>query len=128
MNFFKKPYTLRRYSEPVFTKGYSSIPYADQTLQMDVQTLSDDNVTTADGTVSVQRLKAFSDSPILAEDAEEKQKADRIWFQGKWFECKSSRLSGNTPLKHYTATFIECLDKEDEPKTTAIEKKEGVGV
>ena len=61
MNFLKRPHTLRRYSEPVFVKGYSSIPYEDLTLPMDVQTLEDITVTTPDGTESVQRLKVFCD-------------------------------------------------------------------
>lgn len=77
---------------------------------MDIQTLSDDIITTPDGTVSVQRLKVFSDTEILTEDTASQQKADRIYYQGKWFECKSARLSENTILRHYTATFVEMLD------------------
>lgn len=110
MNFLKRPYTLRRYSEPVFVKGYSSIPYEDLTLPMDVQTMEDIVITAPDGSRSVQRLKVFCDSAILVEDQEKQQKADRLWFQDKWFECRSSRLSENTPLRHWTAVFVECLD------------------
>ena len=112
MNFLKRPHTLRRYSEPVFVKGYSSIPYEDLTLPMDVQTLEDVVITTPDGSQSVQKLKVFCDSEIFVESEAKQQKADRLWFQNKWFECKSCRLSENTPLRHYTATFIECLDQE----------------
>lgn len=112
MNLFKKPHTLRRYSEPVYVKGYSSIPYEDLKLPMDVQTLEDVVITTPDGSKSVQKLKVFCDSEILVESEAKQQKADRLWFQNKWFECKSCRLSENTPLRHYTATFIECLAQE----------------
>lgn len=112
MNFLKRPHTLRRYSEPVYVKGYSSIPYKDLTLPMDVQTLEDVVITTPDGSESVQKLKVFCDSEILVESEQKQQKADRLWFHGKWFECRSCRLSENTPLRHYTATFIECLDQE----------------
>lgn len=112
MNFLKKPHTIRRYSEPVFVKGYSSIPFEDLTLPMDVQTLEDVVITTSDGSKSVQKLKVFCDSKILVESEAKQQKADRLWFHNKWFECKSCRLSENTPLRHYTATFIECLDQE----------------
>lgn len=115
MNFLKRPHVIRRYSEPQIIQGYSSIPYDDIILPMDVQTLEDVIVTTPDGNESVQRLKVFCDSNILVEDNVNKQKADRLWFQGKWFECKSSRLSENTPLRHWTATFVECLDSEPEP-------------
>lgn len=112
MNFLKRPHTIRRYSKPVFVKGYSSIPYEDLTLPMDVQTLEDVVITTSDGSKSVQKLKVFCDSEILVESEAEQRKADRLWFQNKWFECKSCRLSENTPLRHYTAAFIECLDQE----------------
>jgi hypothetical protein len=82
---------------------------------MDVQTLENASKTDADGTKFVQRLKVFCDFPILVENVQTQQKADRLWFQDKWFECISCRLSENTPLKHYTATFVECLDAETGP-------------
>lgn len=112
MNFFKRPHTLRRYSSPVYERGYSTIPYEDIVLPMDVQTMEDVSVTTPDGTKSVQQLKVFCDYEILVENDNIKQKADRLWFQGKWFDCISSRLSENTPLRHYTATFIQCLNQD----------------
>ena len=115
MNFLKRPYLLRRYSQPKIVRGYSSIPYEDLTLPMDVQTLEDVVITTPDGSKSVQRLKVFCDSSILVENQHKQQKADRLWFQDTWFECKSSRLSENTPLKHWTATFVECLDQDAGP-------------
>lgn len=117
MNFFRKPYTLRRYKEPKIIRGYHSIPYEEFTLPMDVQTMEDTVITTPDGSESVQRLKVFCDEEILVENTVRKQKADRLWFQGKWFECRSSRLSENTPLRHYTATFVECLDQEMGPES-----------
>ena len=112
MNIFKRPHTTRRYSAPKIIRGYSSIPYEEITLPMDVQTLEDAVITTPDGSKSVQKLKVFCDSEIFVESEAKQQKADRLWFQNKWFECKSCRLSENTPLRHYTATFIECLDQE----------------
>lgn len=124
MNFLKKPHTIRRYSKPTIVRGYSSIPYSDLTLPMDVQTLEDVVITTPDGSRSVQRLKVFCDSEILVESEAKQQKADRLWFQEKWFECKSCRLSENTPLRHYTATFIECLDQEPIEKSGESEGTE----
>ena len=116
MDFFRKPHALRRYKEPKIVRGYSSIPYEDLTFLMDVQTMEDVVITEGDGSRSVQRLKVFCDDEILVENTLKKQKADRLWFQGKWFECRSSRLSENTPLRHWTSTFVECLDQERGPK------------
>ena len=115
MKFFKRPHLLRRYSRPEIVGGYTSIPYEDTTLPMDVQTLEDVVITTPDGSRSVQRLKVFCDTEILVENEEQQQKADRLWFQNKWFECRSSRLSENTPLRHWTSTFVECLFADDPP-------------
>lgn len=115
MKFLKRPHLLRRYLEPVIVRGYSSIPYEDLTLLMDIQTLEDTVITTPDGSKSIQRLKVFCDSIILVESEAKQQKADRLWFQDTWFECTSSRLSDNTPLRHWTATFVECLDHEPGP-------------
>ena len=82
-------------------------------------------ITTTDGSKSIQRLKVFCDSIILVEDEATQQKADRLWFQNKWFDCTSSRLSENTPLRHWTATFTECLIQEPPPGEEDKESEEG---
>lgn len=115
MDFFKKPYKIRRYSAPVYVKGYASIPYKDFMFLMDVQTTEDVVKTAQDGSQAVQKLKVFCDSEIFVESEVQQQKADRLFFHGKWFECRSCRLSENTPLRHYTATFVECPDQDSPP-------------
>ena len=123
MNFFKRPHLLRRFSTPQNYGGYMTIPYEDMTLPMDVQTMEDTVRTTPDGSDSVQRLKVFCDYEILPENDHTQQKADRLWFQNKWFDCQSSRLSENTPLRHWTATFVECLDQDDPPSSKTVQKE-----
>ena len=125
MNFLKRPHVLRRYSEPVNVRGYISTPYEDLTLPMDIQTLEDAVITTADGSRAVQKLKVFCDSIILVDNEARQQKADRIWFQDTWFECVSSRFSDNTPLRHWTATFVECLKQEAGPLINKTESEVG---
>lgn len=115
MDIFKRPHALRRYSTPTIEGGYATVPYEDIVLRMDIQTTDNSAETTPEGRRSVQRLKVFCDSEIIAEDEATRQKGDRVWFQGKWFECQSSRLSENTPLRHWTATFVQCLDSEPGP-------------
>lgn len=116
MVFFARPQTIRRYSEPVIVRGYPTFPYSDLVFQMDVQTTDNVNATTPDGTISRQRLKVFCDDEICVENQAKQQKADRLFFKGKWFECVSCRLSENTMLRHYLATFVECLDQEEVPE------------
>ena len=116
MRFFKHPYLLRRYGKPDIIQGYASIPYQDHLFFLDIQTLKNEVSITEDGATSVQQIKVFCESEILTENKTRQQKAARIWFQNKWFECRSSRLSENTPLRHWTAVFVECLDVEPAPK------------
>lgn len=57
MNFFKRPYVIRRYAQPETARGYVvSIPYADLTLPMDAQTMSDEVRTTPDGSEQVKSI------------------------------------------------------------------------
>ncbi len=116
MIIFKRTKTLRRFLSPVYDQGYTSIPYTDLRLQMDVQTTGNSIVATEDGADATQMLKVFCDSEILAENQHTSQKADRLWFQGKWFECATTRLSENTPLRHWVATFVECANQDDPPE------------
>lgn len=116
MIFFKKKYTLRRYLKPKNINGYISTPYEDIKLLMDIQTLEAVVKSDTDGFGTIQKLKIFCDFEIRTENDELQQKADRVWFQNKWFACISSRLSENTPLRHWTSTFIECQDKEPPPE------------
>ena len=96
--------------------GYA-IPesYNDIIILMDVQTTKKGHVTDESGDYTLQRLKAFSDDEVMTASEAEKQRADCLWFQGKWFECVSSILSENTVLKHYTSEWIQCLNQEEPP-------------
>ena len=114
MKFLKRVHTIRRYSKPTYDRGYTTIPFEDKTVLADIQTMEDITITTSSGTRSIQKLKVFCDEKLIVENQDKEQKGDRIYFQDKWFECTSSRLSDNTPLRHYTATFVECLNQEEE--------------
>ena len=120
MIFFKRKYTLKRFLDVKAIKGYMHTPYTLISLYMDVQTPSKVSTNKEDGSESVQSLKVFCDSEIFCDDSNSSQKADRLWFQGKWFYCKSSRLSDNTVLRHWTCTFTQC--KEQAPPPTEVSK------
>lgn len=87
----------------------------DMVILADVQTLSRRTMTGPDGDYAVQEVKMFSDFEINVADQSLGTMGDRLWFQGKWFECRSSRLSENTFLKHWTSTFVQCLNQEAPP-------------
>lgn len=113
IKIWKKPRILRTYSTPVYQNGYIVENCTDQIVMLDIQTMSDTQRTTPEGDRPMQRIKTFGDAHIqIAHDG---IKADKVYFQGLWFECVASRLSENTVIRHWTSEFVECLDQPDPP-------------
>lgn len=113
---FRKPYILRRYLEPDSTGGYSFSSMSDVVILADVQTTDADTTTESDGDSSLQWIKVFSDDEIRMADERTGVKADLIWYQDKWYECRSANYKGNTFLKHWISKFVKCLDQKAPPK------------
>ena len=114
IGYWKKNYIIRVYGAPKNEDGYEVTSSKDYVVKLDVQTLSDTSYTQPYGDRSIQRLKAFGDYQFRP--ASEGIKADRLWFQGRWFECIAARWSGNTWIRHWTSEFVECPDQEAPPK------------
>jgi len=115
LSLWKKAYILRRFRDSVASGGYMTSEYDDMTIKADVQTTDRSVSTDSDGDYALQHLKVFSDMEILVANEDKKTMADKLWFQGKWFECRSSRLSNNTFLAHWTSTFVQCLHQDPPP-------------
>lgn len=109
---FYKEYVLRRFQPSVYVKGHSLSSYDDKPLHADIQTLQNTSTTSESGAEAKQRIKVFSKEQIQIADKKKGIRADWVYFQGKWFEAVSCRLSENTLLKHYTSEFEEILDGE----------------
>ena len=109
---FYKQYVLRRFEPSVYVRGHSTSKYADKPLHADIQTLQNVATTGESGAYSKQRVKVFSKDKIQIADKANGVRADWLYFQGKWFEAVSCRLSENTLLKHYTSEFEEILNGE----------------
>lgn len=105
MPFFGDDYILRRYGEDKIVNGYSTAGYEDITVFLDVQTMSDDEVVEAGGSRDKMMLKTFGDFPIRCSKQEEGVRSDQLLYEGRWFECISSKLSKNTIIRHWTSTF-----------------------
>lgn len=106
MPFFGEYYTLRRFEKEKIVNGYASMGYKDTTVFLDVQTLSDDEMVEEGGSRDKWVLKTFGDFPIRCSKQEEGVKSDQLFYEGRWFECSSSRCSRNTILNHWTSTFV----------------------
>lgn len=111
---FYKQYVCRRFEASVYVKGHSTSTYEEKPLQADIQTLENHSSTSQSGAESKQRIKIFSQKKLKIADKNNGVRADWIWFQGKWFEVVSCRLSENTMLKHYTSQAEEVLNAENE--------------
>lgn len=105
MPFFGENYTLRRYGEDKVVNGYPTAGYEDVTVFLDVQIMSDDEVIEAGGSRDKEMLKVFGDFPIRTSKQEKGVRSDQLLYEGRWFECISSRLSKNTIIRHWTSTF-----------------------
>lgn len=105
MPFFGSTYTLRRHTGEQIVDGYPTAGYEDIPVFLDVQTLSDDEVIEAGGSRDEEMLKTFGNFPIRTSKQEECARSDQLLYDGRWFECMSSRLSRNTILEHWTSTF-----------------------
>lgn len=124
MLFYKK-YVLRRFQPTVYIGGHSTSSYTNKALQADVQTLQNASTTAESGADGKQRIKVFSKEKIQLADSEKGVRADWLYFQEKWFEAVSCRLSENTLLKHYTSEFEEIQKTEftDYLKAPVIEEE-----
>lgn len=118
MVIFKRKYVLRRYGGTRYVDGYPTAGYEDMLKTMDIQTTADQITTKEDGSQAVQTIKAFCDEEFKIDNPEKKQRADQVYFQGKWFNCTSSKLSDNTLLRHYVATFTESEEPAADPEVT----------
>lgn len=87
---WRKEYTIRRYGPPAVVNGHL-IPggYEDIMLGLDVQISKSETITDADGEHKLQKLEVFADDEIYMVDEAEQRPADLLWFQGKWYECRS---------------------------------------
>ena len=113
---WRKSYTVRRYGASDVENGYT-IPgsFEDITISLNVQTGKCETVTDEDGEHKLQKLEVFSDDEIRMVSEAEQRMADRLWFQGKWYECRSAILLDNTILAHYECEFVQCLHQEEPP-------------
>lgn len=113
LKLWKKQRVLRRYIGQEIVNGYEVVSHEDMMIYADVQTTDQSTTTGLDGDMATQRIKVFTDTKLRV--ARDNLPGDRIWFQDRWFECRTSRLSENTFLKHWTSTFVECMNQEAAP-------------
>lgn len=106
LDIFKKPYTLRRFEKTQLVKGYSRARYSDSTVKLNVQPLSmSELVTLPDGIRRSKNIKAIGQVQIKTADDRVGTLADRLYYNGEWYECTGVDIWGNTPVGQTEAIF-----------------------
>ena len=106
LDIFKKPYTLRRFEKTQLVKGYSRARYYDSMVKLNVQPLSmSELVTLPDGIRRSKNIRAIGHVQIRTADDRAGTLADRIFYNGEWYECTGADIWGNTPVGQTEAVF-----------------------
>lgn len=108
LNFFKKGYTVRRFSPQTLVEGIMvSGGYKDTPVKLNVQPLNPDKVAALpEGDRKVKRLKAFGSYQLSAADPTSQTQGDYLHYNGAWYECVSATPWDHTPLRHCEAEFV----------------------
>lgn len=107
IGLFKKLYTIRRYGTQTIVKGYASAPHTDFMTWLDVQPYSPDDLKVLpEGERTEKRVKTFGGERLVSSDAIEGVLSDRLFYEGRWYQCTSSVMWEHTILRHYRSDFV----------------------
>lgn len=104
--FFKHSYIVRRFGAETIVDGFSGAGHTDSTVVLDVQPLtSDDLQALPEGQRTVRRIKSLGADRFTPADEETGTPGDWLYYDGRWFECKSCQMMNLTLLSHYESEF-----------------------
>lgn len=108
-SFFKHNYVVRKLSAETYCGGYAAPGgHKDSVVTLNVQPLSSDELQALpEGERTVKRIKAIGENAFSTADEENGIPGDRLYYEGKWYECKSCHLWNHTLLAHYESEFAE---------------------
>jgi len=123
IGLFKKSYTIRQHKAQTVVKGYASAPYSDTLIRLNVQPLSSNELLALpEGERTVKRVKSFGPDKLTSADDFEGVPGDRLFYNGRWYECTSSVMWDHTILAHYRSDFVILPQREqmDAPSTPLL--------
>jgi hypothetical protein len=118
LKIWKKYYTLRRFKQQEFQNGYASSGYEDTKVFLDVQPDNNSSVVTPDGRRRTAGITAYGTFPIVVDNVEDGTKGDWLFYEGWWYECRSSMMYEHSIVSHYTSSFVavtEAIPEEGRP-------------
>ena len=102
---FRRNYRVRHYTKAEIQHGYQVQGYEDTIAHLDIQPVSDTMGSPDAGFDSVTRIVVYGDYPFAPASQDDERKADRVFWQGHWYECTSSMFWDGTPLHHWISNF-----------------------
>ncbi len=113
IRLWKKKYVLRMYERQTVKNGYAVAPsYKDKEVLLDVQPQSSQINNLPEGDREVKSLRSFGDFPIQTADARQYYRADRLLYDGEWYECTSCQWYEHTPVRHWECTFLRVPESD----------------
>lgn len=122
---WRRPYTLRRYSPQTVVDGYAVKSHEDKTVMLDVQFLSQKELQLLpEGKRSEARIKSYGSDVIRTADVKTGTPADRLFYQGDWWECEASVVRDKTVISHCRAQYVRVSEADNEPAPVIETPKE----
>lgn len=116
MNFFKLTYFLRRFKEQKIISGLAvKAQYEDISVKLDVQpTVASDLKNLPEGDRASKSIKSFGDFAVKTANPATAMRADRLYYNGEWYECISSSYFEHTPLRHYESLYTKVSEADNQ--------------
>lgn len=116
---WRRPYVLRSYGEQQVVKGHAVNSFTDKIVWLDVQFLSQKEMTLLpEGKRSTAGIKTYGSDVIRTVHDDDGVPADKLFYQGNWWECVASVIRDKTVLAHCRAQFIRVPNTGEEPEPT----------
>lgn len=113
MAFFAKRYTRRTLGSQTIVNGFATNTYHDDTVDIDLQVDPDQMESLPDGQRIAKVLKGWGDVEFKTSDAVAGRTADRVLYNGHWYECTSCVFLDHTILNHYRMEFTRIPEGRD---------------
>lgn len=115
---WKSYYTMRRYGEQQVVRGNVVRSYTESQVFLDIQPVMNEMTVTEGGKRVIKRITAYGNEMMHTEDVKNGIPADRIYFDGAWFECESSMKYEHSIVSHYTTSFVRVSEAVSEEEVS----------
>lgn len=120
IGLFKKPYVVRKHGAQTVIRGYAQAGYADSIAWLNVQPQApNDYQANPEGEKTVKHLKSWGADKLASANDSDGVPGDMLYYNGLWYECKSSVMWNHTMLRHYQSDFVS-LPVDRQPRQPSI--------